>query len=63
MLEIRYPTKIIKENADIFSENLPRLMLLLIQESFHQFSNWLMLPQFSKKDQRTITIIADQSGF
>ena len=43
--------KIIKENADIFSEvlHLSRLMLQSMKEPFDQFSNWLLFPQFFKK--------------
>ena len=37
------PTKVIKENADIFSEVL-HLSFNASKEPFHQFSNWVMLP-------------------
>ena len=39
------------------------LMLQSLKEPFHQFPNWLMLPQFLKKFQRTLNIITDQSAF
>ena len=55
-------TKIINENADIFSEVL-HLSFKSMKEPFHQFSNWLMLPQFLKKVRKTLTIITNQSGF
>ena len=58
------PTKIIKENADIFQKFfISRLMLQSMKEPFHQFSDWIILPQFLKKVQRILKIITDQQAF
>ena len=54
-------TKNIKENADKFF--ISCLMLQSMKEPFHQFSKWLMLPQFLERVLRTLKVIADQSAF
>ena len=62
--ELDIPTKIFKENAEIFQNFfISRLMLQAMEEPFHQFSNWLMLPQFLQKVQRTLKIFTEKSAF
>ena len=49
------PIKTIKENSDIFKNFFfSCLILQSMKEPFHQFSNWLMLPQFLREVQRTL---------
>ena len=49
------PIQTIKENSDIFKNFFfSCLILQSMKEPFHQFSNWLMLPQFLREVQRTL---------